>query len=284
MFRKLKSYPHEILNVLSLLPIRALNCEWRSELIEKLFESSQYKLKIGSNTNLTFLASTPILAMRARTVLTKEPDTIRWLESFRPQEVLWDIGANVGVYSIYAAVVSNVRVLAFEPAADNYMALCRNLDLNGLTDKVIPYCIAFSSATRLGRLNSSYRKVGAALHQFGDAGARSRYWTNDGETNTQGMIGFSIDSFIRAFEPSFPTHLKVDVDGLEIDILKGACESIRDTRVRSIMIELPIDDQDARNCSLQLLFKAGFELKSQGEIQVSGGAKAANHLFLRGDR
>lgn len=40
---------------------------------------------------------------RAQTLLTKEPDTIEWIDTFQKDDVLWDIGANVGVYSLYAA-------------------------------------------------------------------------------------------------------------------------------------------------------------------------------------
>src|SRR6516225_6500482 len=42
---------------------------------------------------------------RARTLLAKEPETIEWIDSFRAGDVFWDVGANVGLYSLYAAVV-----------------------------------------------------------------------------------------------------------------------------------------------------------------------------------
>jgi len=41
---------------------------------------------------------------RANTLLTKEPETIAWIDTFEPGETLWDIGANVGVYSLYAGL------------------------------------------------------------------------------------------------------------------------------------------------------------------------------------
>lgn len=41
---------------------------------------------------------------RFDTLLEKEPDTIEWIDGFRLGETLWDIGANVGIYTIYAAL------------------------------------------------------------------------------------------------------------------------------------------------------------------------------------
>src|SRR5215467_14181444 len=56
---------------------------------------------------------------RAQTLLAKEPETIEWIDSFADGDTFWDIGANIGIYSVYAAVSRRVRVLAFEPSAAN---------------------------------------------------------------------------------------------------------------------------------------------------------------------
>jgi len=39
---------------------------------------------------------------RFKTLFEKEPETIDWINSFRKEDVFWDIGANVGIYSIWA--------------------------------------------------------------------------------------------------------------------------------------------------------------------------------------
>ena len=56
---------------------------------------------------------------------------------------LEDIGANVGAYTIYAAVSKDIPVYAFEPAFHSYYLLNRNIALNGLTD-VKAYNLALS--------------------------------------------------------------------------------------------------------------------------------------------
>jgi FkbM family methyltransferase len=268
------------LRELAALPLRALSSEEQSKVVEHFLDSIIESIEV-ENCTLRFMASTPILQWRARTALSKEPDTIRWINQFNPDDVFWDIGANVGVFSLYAAMMRATRVFAFEPSADNYMALCRNVEINSLQERIVPYCVAFARTTTLGVLNSNSRAIGAALHQFGQPGDSSRYWPLRKGTCAQGMVGFSIDDFIGKFNPTFPTHLKLDVDGLEMDILDGAQETLCDPRVRSVMVELSVDDAGEYDAGMALLGRAGFKLTHRGEIQESAGSKAANHFFVR---
>jgi len=213
--------------------------------------------------------------------LSKEPDTIQWIDRFAPGDVFWDVGANVGIFSLYAARRRGVDVLAFEPSADNYMVLCRNVEINALEGRIVPYCIALAGNTELGVLNSPSRELGAALHQFGGRGHVSRYWNGDTSICAQGMIGFTIDDFIRQFAPSFPTRMKIDVDGLEWSILQGAGQTLRDPRLQSIMAELSVSDPAECDRANRFLSDAGFHLVSRGEIQTAEGEAAANHFFAR---
>ena len=95
------------------------------------------ELRAGSHL-IKFRTPSARALWRAETLLDKEPATIRWIDTFSPGEVLWDIGANIGIYSLYAGVVKGVEVLAFEPASFNHALLCDNIRLNGLEDRVRP--------------------------------------------------------------------------------------------------------------------------------------------------
>jgi FkbM family methyltransferase len=216
------------------LPLRALNGQQRAEALQALTDSMVSEVKLSAGT-LRYMTPTPLLLMRANATLSKEPDTLRWIDSFECSDVFWDIGANVGVFSLYAARQRRVRVLAFEPSADNYMVLCRNVEINSFDGLVLPFCVALAGSTKLGVLNSPTSKMGASLHQFGDRGETSRYWNGGQTTSVQGMVGFTIDDFIQWFQPPFPTRLKLDVDGLEWAILQGARRTLCDKRLRSIM-------------------------------------------------
>jgi FkbM family methyltransferase len=280
MLSRSKSAGLRALREVASLPLRILGKTERRRALEKLTASMVSELDVPEGT-LHFMTPTPLLQARASSVFSKEPDTIQWIDRFESGDVFWDVGANVGMFSLYAARRRGVRVLAFEPSADNYMVLCRNVEINSLEGRVVSYCIALAGGTELGVLNSPSHQMGAALHQFGGKGEISRYWNGGTSTCAQGMIGFTIDDFIRQFRPPFPNRLKLDVDGLEWPILQGGEQTLRDPRLQSVMAELPISDEAERDRAIAWLSDAGFDLVMRGEVQESGGESAANHFFAR---
>jgi FkbM family methyltransferase len=262
------------------LPIRVLGERQRGRALQKL-TGAMVREALLPEGPLHFMTPTPLLQGRAAALLSKEPDTIAWIDSFEADDVFWDVGANVGAFSLYAARRRGVRVLAFEPAADNYTVLCRNIEINALDQLITAYCIALAGSTELGVINSRAHEMGAAMHQFGKRGEVSRYWSGAKSTNTQGMIGFTVDDFIRQFRPSFPTRLKFDVDGLEWQILQGSFHTLRDPRLQSVMAELTISDRAELDRVLGWMSDAGFDLVKCGDEQETGGVVGANHFFMR---
>src|SRR5215212_5841050 len=59
----------------------------------------------AGDKTIRFFAPTPLLRMRAQTLLSKEPETIEWLNGLDIDDVLWDIGANVGTFTLYAGAL-----------------------------------------------------------------------------------------------------------------------------------------------------------------------------------
>ena len=57
---------------------------------------------------------------RAKTLYTKEPITIKWIRSFEKNSIFFDIGANIGVYSIFSAIINSSLVYSFEPESNNF--------------------------------------------------------------------------------------------------------------------------------------------------------------------
>jgi FkbM family methyltransferase len=219
---------------------------------------------------------------RARTLLTKEPETLDWIDSFAPGDVYWDVGANVGAYALYAAACSKARVLAFEPSAANYLLLNRNIELNHLSDSLSAFCLAFSDGTALDALNMQTTEFGGALSSFGVA------VDNDGKTFVpsyrQGMIGFDIDAFIRTFDPPFPNHLKIDVDGIEDLIIAGAAATLADPRLQSVSVELDAARPDYTDKVTAALEAGGLRLvsKRHGEMFETGAYRNLyNYQFRR---
>lgn len=216
-------------------------------------QTSRGKIKFHSVGNLSL--------WRAQTLLTKEPETIEWINGFADDDTFWDIGANIGVYTLYAGIHRQLRVVAFEPSAWNYVLLNENIKLNKLSKSVEALCLAFTETDKIDTLNMQNTDFGSALSSFGVP------IDQDGKTFkpsfNQGMLGYSIDSFIETFSPSFPNQIKIDVDGIEDKIVSGASKTFADPRLKSISIELDANRPHYTDAVIQKLEMAGLSLKSK---------------------
>ena len=229
---------------------------------------------------LTIVTPNMLCYRRAETLYTKEPETIRWMETFTEGEILWDIGANIGLYSLYAGA-RGVRVRAFEPDALNYALLNRNIAMNRLDGSVLAYAIAIHDRDDVSTLNIALHQWGGALSSFGHAR------TYDGASSftpefRQGAFGYSVDTLAAQFR-ELPNHLKVDVDGNESLVLAGAARTLQEPTVRSLLIELDEERPDYPQC-LDRIAAHGFSLreKTHATIFDTGPfARTFNHVFTR---
>jgi len=265
---------------LLLAPLSLVPSDLAAEALTQAWDTSEVAVPAGPAT-IKFFAPTPILRMRAQSLLCKEPETIQWLNELGPDDVLWDIGDNVGLFSLYAAAVRSCTVLAFEPSAANYIVLTRNVQINNLEGRVTAYALALSGETSLGVLNLDSTAMGTAMNEFGKPGDKSPYSTNTTPSG-HGMIGFTIDDFAARFAPPSPTHIKLDVDGLEWPILQGAVAMLKSPRLKSIIVELSITHRDERDRAIALIESCGLRLKLQASPQGEPSEQGANHLFVRG--
>jgi FkbM family methyltransferase len=227
--------------------------------------------------DIGFYCAGRVCLYRADTFHTKEPETLEWIDSFKGDVVMWDIGANVGVYSLYAALKENIRILAFEPSAFNYFILMKNIDINNLDGKISALCLAFNDISVLSCLNMNYLEVGDSCHQL--VSYENRKKKKDVNLQ-QAVLSMSIDDFIRNYNPPFPTHIKIDVDGGEAAIIKGASRTLSDPRLRSILIE--IDEQEPDDIKIiETLKRIGFELLSKKHAPQFEGSPLFNYVFWR---
>ena len=115
---------------------------------------------------LVFSTPNKLARYRAITFSDKEPETLEWIDGFNPDSVLWDIGANVGLYSIYAAK-KGIKVMAFEPSIFNLELLGRNIHLNRVENNIVilPFPLNDQTAVNLMHMGSTQR--GSALSSFG---------------------------------------------------------------------------------------------------------------------
>jgi FkbM family methyltransferase len=222
---------------------------------------------VTTRGRLKFHCPNLLALWRAETLTSKEPDTIAWIESFGDGALLYDVGANVGLYSLYTALTGG-RVIAFEPEAQNYALLNQNIHANALQERVSALNVAIGDSTRISHLYLSRFEAAGALHNFDKPVDYNKQ--PFAQEFKQGVMGARIDDLIEKFDLPHPTHLKVDVDGSERAVIDGASKTLRDARLRSVLIELNemlAADREIvgllENCGLRVRSKLRSPLLSQ---------------------
>jgi FkbM family methyltransferase len=210
-------------------------------------------------------------------MFTKEPGTIDWIDGFSGGDVLYDIGANVGIFTVYAAKSGKAaKVVSFEPESQNYAILNENIYLNGLQDRVLSLNIALSDRDSLDYLYLSEFSPGCSMHTFAESTDSMRRPRQS--MFRQGLISFTLDSFIEKYNIDFPDHVKIDVDGLEHEIFNGAKATFGDSGLKSVLIEL----NEALESDLAIIGgmkDLGFRVTSRNRTEP--GVEIYNYIFRK---
>ena len=219
---------------------------------------------------------------RVDTFFSKEPDTLEWIGGFARGEVMVDVGANVGMYTLWAAVTRGVRVYAFEPESQNFALLYQNIVRNGLTRQVTGYCAALSDEQRFSLLYLSEFVPGSSVHTFG-AAQDYKLERRPSET-VQGSIATTLDHLVASGVVPVPHHIKIDVDGFEHKVIAGSRNVLADPGVKSVLVEINTNLEQHR-ALIPELERLGFRYSRdqvQRSIRREGPfAGIGNHVFQR---
>jgi FkbM family methyltransferase len=181
---------------------------------------------------LKFRVRTYVEYWRAKSLPEKEAGTIEWLaQNVRPDDLLCDVGANIGIYTVLAAALG-ARVAAFEPHVGNADSLVDNVALNGLSERVDVYSIALHDTTGFGPFNYYSLVRGTSQSQYraveDDSGNRFA------PVGREMKWGVPFDSL--GLQPDL---VKIDVDGNEPAVLDGMAATLGATsRPRSVQVEV----------------------------------------------
>ena len=239
-----------------------------------------YSLPVYWNGQIVFriLDYGPVTRYRAKTFERKEPETLTWISSFDPADNLLDIGANIGIYTLFAAA-RNHNVISLEPDALNYALLNLNIRLNDFCSKVIPYSIAAHNITKYSSFSVRSCQWGGALNSFDTL---ENLEVSNQSVHTQGVYGVSLDTFLDDIEFQ-PNHIKIDVDGNENLILRGASQTLLSPNLKSILIELDESSSDYTE-SLGLILQSGFFLHEKSRSRIFDNTDYSpiyNHIFMK---
>lgn len=165
------------------------------------------------------------------------PPTSWLLDSVGPQSVVYDVGANRGYVALsLLAKQPGLRVVAFEPNPGVLGKLLGNLDLNGFTDRVSVLGIGLGEQLARAPLFLAASDSASSLD-----GHHAEYWGNGILTSIEVEI-MTLDALLAKGDLPPPTHIKVDTEGFEAQILRGAQETLRTYRPE-LFVEIHAESQ-----------------------------------------
>lgn len=203
-----------------------------ANILNKKFYISNIK-----NKNIYFHIENKHCLQRYKTILTKEKKTIQWLNKMNKNDVLWDIGANIGIYTLYAAIIKKVKVVSFEPMSNSYNTLIRNIDINGQNKKIFTYPVALGSKNETGLSIYKSNHSGSARHSIVNNSKNLK-------KNFENIIILKPEFFKKIPKPSY---IKIDTDGNEITILKNLSKILRSKNIKEICLEIEQDHKFKNN-------------------------------------
>lgn len=248
-----------------------------NKLIDKLILSSKTfnfkKLIKVRKEKIIININSSIELWRSRTYNSKEPETLNWIDRFKKKNVFFDIGANIGLYSLYAAK-KKCDVYAFEPASNNYSSLIKNIESNKLN--IHSYGIGLSNKEKLSSINLVSTIQGDSQHNLN---RKQKIYSRDYKLK-QGLYITTIDNLVYSHKIPTPHHIKIDVDGHEKEIIMGAKRTLKSKKIKSLMIEINYKNKSEFHFINSIMKKSGFKLKEKSKRVYSNKfIKAQNFYF-----
>lgn len=250
------------------------------------------KISIGKNEYVKFICIDQQTRNRALNLLTKERDTIKWIDSFKKGERFLDIGAHMGVYSLYAARKKKVKVVSVEPALLNISILMKNIILNEQSKNIICTCLGVSNKNEYSDFFIPVENSKQNLRSLVSGMAKKpiNFRTNKpiNQFVNHKVNLVTIDYLQKKFK-NFD-HIKIDIDGDELNVLHGSKSTLKNKNLKTVLIELNVYSKDYQKI-LKIFKKNGFFLdKKLQEIahisikpvsKIKEKNKVLNHIFKR---
>ena len=238
--------------------------------------------------NLCFNVSNDLEKYRVESALNKEAETIAWIDGWdvnNTENVFYDVGANIGIYSLYAGFLyPTLNVFSFEPTSNNYIRLQQNVWLNKFSN-ISPFNLALAENSNITNLYFSDLTVGNSGAQI------NRALNEKGEEyyvkRVEKVLAVSLDLLVSEYSFPVPSYVKIDVDGHETEILQGMLMTLADPKLKSILVEFNNDNEffDWSGRLEKFGFKRDFtyeELPNHSHHRrLAGGGNARNYIFTR---
>ena len=233
--------------------IKTLNLNGRSTFSNEFMQLLDPRIDVVlDNQKLTFRTGNGRLLWRAKSLLTEEPLMITWIRSMHRDDVVLDVGANVGIYTIpIAKRVQTVYACELDPL--NIAILKENMFLNAVTENVVVLPFACGVSAKIVDVKFRDLAYGDALQLIEGGDPQN---TRLGHQNHSAkVVQFSLDDIFVKLDLSRPNKVKIDVDGNETTVLQGMKDLIRGAN------EVYFEDSLSDSCRevVQFLLSTGFE-------------------------
>lgn len=277
-----------ILNFIDLIIKSLFNKDLRGLIFDRLqlkFED----IKIN-NTVLKIYCPSSISRWRAKTYLSKEPDTLKWIDDFKKYKssdiIFWDIGANIGLYTMYSCSIhtNNIEVISFEPSINNLKSLATNISTNNFQNKVKILPNPLNNMSKFSTFYESSTIEGSALNSF------SNNLDFEGKefnpTLSYQTLGFTLDNLVENSFLKIPNFIKIDVDGNEHLLLEGFKNNLANNQILQILIEINENYQEQFENIQKLMTSNNFNLTDKFKASILSDnqdnfSKTYNYIFKR---
>lgn len=220
---------------------------------------------------------------RHDTWATKEPETIAWIDSFHPGAVFFDIGANIGIYSLYCAKKHpRSHVISVEPHTPNHDRLLENMMLNNLKNMQI-YEYAIGARCRTETFYANTVEIGTSGGQLAEA--KDENGDKFNPVFEERVLCVTLD-FLSCITMQ-PSYIKIDIDGQEDRVLCGGVQTLASPVLHSVLIE--VTPASNRKETVRLFELLGFTKQNIFNAMADHssvrrqreGIKAENIIFTR---
>lgn len=159
--------------------------------------------------------------------LLEYPDMPYILHVLRRDDTFIDVGANVGAYTILASAVRRARTHCFEPIPETYQRLKQNIDLNEVESLATCWNLALADKDGTLRFTTEMDTMNHAMNEVSTGSDESYIHAK--------VMAATLDSILPYVEPCC---MKIDVEGYELHVLKGAQRLLKRSSLHTILVEL----------------------------------------------
>ncbi len=258
--------------------------------IKFFIERDAYEnVKLKSGKKLIFFSPNFLVNLLIKDFYSKEPETIEWIDNFKKDKkiIFWDIGSNIGLYSVYAAATnSNTEVISFEPSTSNLRILSRNISINNLNERIKIFQIP------LGEKKSQFLSFNERKFNEGEShNSLDEDIDFEGKkqnsTNSYQLFSTNIDHVIDDKILDVPDYIKIDVDGIEHLILKGGIKFLKNPKILELQIEINENYFEQFTLVNKIMKESNFRFKQKKRNENNGYylnkkfSKIYNYYFTR---